>query len=158
MRAYADTSFLIKLLAREDSSEAAVAAYRRLGLPRLFLVDLHGLEVENAVRQRAFHQRRTVPRAEQARVTREQAAILARYARARQKGMLIEVAVDWQEAFRQALRLSAKHTTATGSRSLDLLHIACALELEAEVFLTTDLCQSRMATAEGFQVVTVEDP
>ena len=44
LRAYADSSFLVKLLARESGSERAVAEYRRLRLPRLFYLPLHSLE------------------------------------------------------------------------------------------------------------------
>ena len=35
MRAYADSSFLVKLISSEPGTEAAIAEYRRLGLPRL---------------------------------------------------------------------------------------------------------------------------
>ena len=57
MKAYADTSFLVKLVTREPGSQEAMAEFRRLGLPRLIFLPLHGLEAANAVRQRAFHLR-----------------------------------------------------------------------------------------------------
>jgi hypothetical protein len=57
MRAHADTSFLVKLLTQEPGTAIAVADYRRLGRPSVFFLPLHSLEVANAVRQRAFHQR-----------------------------------------------------------------------------------------------------
>jgi len=34
MKAYADTSFLVKLVTRESSLQEAMAEFRRLGLPR----------------------------------------------------------------------------------------------------------------------------
>jgi len=59
MRAYADTSFMVKLVTDEPGSEAAMAEFRRLDFPALFFLPLHGLEVANAIRHRAFHLRRT---------------------------------------------------------------------------------------------------
>ena len=47
MRAYADTSFLLKLILHEPDSLAAVDEYRRLGRPALFFLPLHALEVRN---------------------------------------------------------------------------------------------------------------
>ena len=154
MRAYADSSFLVKLLVREAGSEAAVAAYRRLGLPRLFSVPLHALEVENAIRQKAFHERRSLPAGERARVIREKVAALARLQQMHDRSLLIEVAADWDDAVRHARALSEKHTEATGARSLDLLHVAFAMTLNCEAFLTTDECQGRIAKEARLKVVT----
>lgn len=157
MRAYADSSFLVKLLAREAGSDAAVAEYRRLRLPRLFFVPLHALEVENAIRQKAFHQRRSLPSGERAQVTREKAAALARLQRMLERSLLIEVAADWEDTVRHARSLSERHTDSTGARTLDLLHVEFALELNCELFLTTDECQGQVAKAEGMKVVAVAD-
>jgi len=157
MRTYADSSFLVKLLAREAGSDAAVAEYRRLRLPRLFFVPLHALEVENAIRQKAFHQRRSLPSGQRTQVTREKSAALARLQRMLVRSLLIDVAADWEDTIRQARSLSEKHAESTGARSLDLLHVAFALELNCELFLTTDECQGQVAKAEGLKVVTVAD-
>ena len=157
MRVYADSSFLVKLLAREAGSEGAVAEYRRLRLPRLFFVTLHALEVENAIRQKAFHQRRSLPSGERAQAAREKSAALARLQRMLERSLLIEVASDWEDAVRHARGLSERHTESTGARCLDLLHIAFALELNCEVFLTTDECQGQVAKEEGLKVVTIAE-
>jgi predicted nucleic acid-binding protein len=157
LRSYADTSFLVKLLANEAGSQEAVSEYRRLGLPRLFFLPLHALELENAARQRAFHQRRTLSSGARSRIAREQAAVLSRLRQMLDRNQFSEVAAEWEEAVRRARALSARHTESTGARSLDLLHVAFALELECELFLTTDKCQGRIARAEGLQVITVPD-
>ena len=78
MRAYADTSFLVKLLSEEPGAAEAVAEYRRLRRPRLFYLPLHALELENAIRHRAFHERRNRPAGERAQIKRERDAALAR--------------------------------------------------------------------------------
>ncbi len=157
MRAYADSSFLVKLLAREGGSEAAVAAYRRLRLPRFFFVPLHALEVENAIRQKAFQSRRALPPGERARVGREKTVTEARLQQMLERGLLIDVTADWEETVWKARSLSAKHTESTGARCLDLLHVAFALVLNCELFLTADQCQGQVAKAEGLKVVTVSD-
>jgi len=134
-----------------------MSEYRRLLLPRLFYLPLHALEVENAARQKAFHQRRSLPSGEREQVTREKTAVLSRLKWMVERGQFVEVAADWENAALRARALSAKHTESTGARSLDLLHIAFALELGCELFLTTDQCQARLARAEGLKVVTIAD-
>jgi hypothetical protein len=71
MRAYADTSFLVKLLTQEPGTKSAVADYRRVGRPPVFLLPLHHLEVANAIRQRAFHQRHTTSSSDRSGIKRE---------------------------------------------------------------------------------------
>ncbi|MBI4626810.1 MAG: type II toxin-antitoxin system VapC family toxin [Verrucomicrobia bacterium] len=158
MRAYADSSFLVKLIAREPGTEAAVAQYRRLELPRLYFLPLHALEVENAVRQRAFHQRRASPSGQRAQIARGKTAALARLERMLERGAFLAVAADWDDATRRARALSERHTERTGARAFDLLHVAFALELECEAFLTGDERQGVVAKAESLEVILVSEP
>jgi len=55
--------------------------------------------------------------------------------------------------YAQALRLSRKWTATLGTRTLDILHVAIALELGADVFFTFDRQQSKLAHAEGLKVL-----
>ncbi len=155
MRSYADTSFLVKLLSDEPGGAEAVAEYRRLNRPRLFYLPLHALEVENALRHRAFHERRIRPSSERAQITRERDAALARVHQFLKRGALHEITLDMEPAMDRARELSATHTEKTGARAIDLLHVACALMLQSEVFLTSDQRQAALAMAEGLQVVLV---
>jgi predicted nucleic acid-binding protein len=157
VRAYADTSFLIKLVSSEPGSESAVAEYRRLQRPRLFYLPLHALEAENATRLKAFHLRRSLPSGQRGHVSRERDETLSRIRSMLDRNLLVEVTADWDSAAHRARGLSLKHTESLGARSLDLLHVAFALELECEVFFTTDQCQAQIAKAEGLSVVIVED-
>lgn len=152
MRTYADTSFLVKLLSEEPGAARAVAEYRRLERPRLFYLPLHALEVENAIRLRAFHQKRIRPASERVQIKRERDAALARVAQYLKRGALEEVSVDMDCAFGRARQLSSSYTDRLGARSIDLLHVACALLLESEVFLTSDQRQAALANAEGLPV------
>ena len=72
MRAYADSSFILRLVTGESDSPQTIAEYRRLGSPKLFFVPLHALEVRNAILQRAFHKRRSI--GERQQVARERDA------------------------------------------------------------------------------------
>jgi hypothetical protein len=47
------------------------------------------------------------------------------------------------------------HTERLGARAIDLLHVAGALTLESELFLTTDARQAQLAKAEGLKVASV---
>lgn len=155
MRIYADTSFLVKLLAEEPGATEAVAEYRRLQRPRLFYLPLHALEVENAIRHRAFHERRIRPSGERAQITRERDAALARVSQFVKRGALDEITLDMDTALDRARKLSTMYTARFGARAIDLLHVACALLLESEAFLTSDQRQAALATAEGLQVTLV---
>ncbi len=155
MRIYADTSFLVKLMSGEPGGAEAVAEYRRRNRPRLVYLPLHALEVENAIRQRAFHERHFRPAGERAQIVRERDAALARVYLFSKRGALEEITLDMDSAFSQARRLSAVHSETVGARAIDLLHVACALLLKSQVFLTSDERQAALAKAEGLQVALV---
>jgi len=59
---------------------------------------------------------------------------------------------DWAGVFSLAELLSAKHTENGGHRFADILHVATALQLGAETFLTFDTNQRSLAEAEGLVV------
>lgn len=157
MRAYADTSFLVKLLAPEPGTTRAISEYRRLGRPPLLFLSLHRLEVANAVRQRAFHQRRTAPAAERPAIKRQRDASLALLQKYLARGAFIEASHDLDAALELACALSAKHTERLGCRGFDLLHVALALDLHCEVFLTSDRVQGALARVEGLDVMLSAD-
>ncbi len=155
MRIYADTSFLVKLLSDDPGGAEAVAEYQRMNRPRLFYLPLHALEVENAIRHRAFHERRIRPASERVQIVRERDAALARVHQFVKRGALAEISLDMDPAMDRARELSAAHSEKTGARAIDLLHVACALLLESEVFLTSDQRQAALAKAEGLHVAFV---
>ena len=157
MRVYADASFLVKLLAQEPGTAVAVDLYRRIGRPPVFYLPLHALEVANAIRQRAFHRRHTTPSSERAAIKRERDASLALLHKFIACRAFIEIVTDMDAAIEAARGLSGKHTERLGCRGFDLLHVALALELECEAFLTSDRIQGALARAEGLDVTVSED-
>ncbi len=154
MRAYADSSFILRLVTAEADSESAIAEYRRIGLPSLFFLPLHALEVRNAILQRAFHQRRSASSGERRQVTRERDTALARLEHFLFRRTLLDVTLDMDAAIGHAAKLSAAHTERLGARAIDLLHVASALTLESELFLTTDIRQAQLARAEGLKIAS----
>jgi hypothetical protein len=155
VRAYADSSFILRLVTGETDSPETIAEYRRLNSPKLFYLPLHALEVRNAILQRAFHQRRSISSRERQHVARERDSALARLERLTVRRALLEVTLDMDATLTRAVNLSTAHTERLGARAIDLLHVACALTLESELFLTTDLRQAHLAKAEGLKIVSV---
>jgi predicted nucleic acid-binding protein len=155
VRAYADSSFILRLLTVEAESEAAIAEYRRRNYPALFFLPLHALEVRNAILQRAFHQRRSIASDERLHVRREREEALVRLDHFVRRRALLDVTVDMDAVITHATKLSTAHTERLGARAIDLLHVAGALTLESELFLTTDGRQAKVARAEGLKVVSI---
>jgi hypothetical protein len=157
VRVYADSSFILRLVTGESGAEAAGAEYRRLGRPAIFYLPLHALEVENGIRQRAFHERRVLPTGQRARISRERDAALARLAGALKRNALKEMVLDMDIAMDRARQLSAAHGERVGARAIDTLHVACGLLLESEIFLTSDQRQAELGKAEGLHVALLPD-
>src|SRR5437588_8769645 len=157
MRTYADTSFLVRMLTQERGTAAAVGAYRRLGRPPVFFLNLHSLEVANAIRQRAFHQSHTMSSFGKLAIRRERDTSLALLEKYISRGAFVESSADMDDSITVARALSRKHTERLGCRGFDLLHVALALELKCEVFLTADRSQGDLARAEGLTVTVSAD-
>ncbi len=157
MRVYADSSFLVKLVAREAGTEAAVAEYRRLEHPCLPFLPLHDLEVRNAILQKAFFERRSLRSGERVQVAREKAAAQSRLDRLLERGAFRAADADWERGARRARNLAETYTERTGARVYDLLHVAFALEMEHEIMLTTDDRQAKVARSEGLKVILAAD-
>ncbi len=61
--------------------------------------------------------------------------------------------VRWRAVLDQAAELSHRYSPALGTRSLDVLHVASALELGCRQFVTYDGRQAKLAEACGIKVV-----
>ena len=71
------------------------------------------------------------------------------------QGRLHQVDLLWRAALNQAAELSRRHTPTLGTRTLDVLHVACALELKLRRFLSLDERQQQLAAAVGLRLVRV---
>ena len=68
-------------------------------------------------------------------------------------GRLHQADILWRAALNRAADLSRGHTPVLGTRALDVLHVACALELKLRHFLTFDDRQRQLATAVGLRTI-----
>ena len=66
-------------------------------------------------------------------------------------GLWVEVGIP-DRAFALCADLARRHGPKLGIRTLDSLHVACALELKAEKFWTFDERQAKLAKAEGLKI------
>ena len=144
MNAYADTGFICSLHAPDAHSARVMAWLKRQRQPLPF-TGLHRLEFRNALRLRVFRKE----------ITPEQRELSI-------QAMLSDLAANvfghaepsWPEVLMEAERLSAGHSENLGTRSLDILHVASALVLGAEQFVTFDTRQGVLAAAAGLRLVT----
>jgi predicted nucleic acid-binding protein len=59
----------------------------------------------------------------------------------------------WRRALDRATELSYAHTVTLGTRALDVLHVASALELGARTLVTYDTRQAALARAVGLKTL-----
>ena len=72
------------------------------------------------------------------------------------EGHLVRADILWRSDLNRALELSRAHTPAFGTRTLDVMHVACAIELQSRYFLTFDLKQQALARAVGLKIVQLK--
>jgi predicted nucleic acid-binding protein len=114
---------------------------------------LHELEVGNALRLRSYLAAAGSGKAGQ--IKKQQVEAEGRLQALIRRQVLVPTAVKWEEMIREAMRLSERHTTRLGTRALDIQQVAAALVLNAEVFITADVKQARLAKAMKLEVVSV---
>ena len=69
------------------------------------------------------------------------------------EGRYVQADVLWRAALRRAAEMSQTHTPRFGCRSLDVLHVAIAVELDFRTFVTFDRRQQQLARALGLKAV-----
>ena len=135
---YVDTSAVVKLYVREDDSLRTSDWFKKND-EAIPWTALHELEFTNAIHLKEFRGEITAD---------ESHLIKASFTEHEQRGVYYRPELDWAGTFARAVDLSAEYTIKTGSRSLDILHVAAALLLKADRFLTFDQRQSRLASLE----------
>jgi predicted nucleic acid-binding protein len=137
---YADSSFLVSIYVTDIHTPEVS---RRLSQhPRLWFTPFHEAEISHAIAQQVFQGR--MAEAEAARAHKE----LSRDCAAG-----VWALAGFPEAtFAKAATLARTHVAKLGTRTLDSLHVAAALELKAERFWTFDERQAKLAKAAGLKV------
>lgn len=143
MSAYADTSFLVSLYSKDANSvEAGHLAARMQS--RVLVTPFGEAEFVNAVEQRVF--RRNLSRVDAAAVLRDFEEDLA-------SGSFLITQPFPDAAFVGAMSLSKQYVRLLGTRAMDVLHVASALELQVSRFLTFDQGQRKLARRAGLHVL-----
>jgi Predicted nucleic acid-binding protein, contains PIN domain len=140
LSAYADASFLTSVYAKDVNTSIALRRTREQ-TSGIFLSSFAEVELFNALELRHF-------RHEADNVQTIQAWKL----------MTSDIELGWlrrrsvpERSYETAKHLSQKWTSSMGTRAGDVLHVAIALELQVDWFLTFDKRQLQLAHAEGLK-------
>lgn len=145
MKITADTSFLCALYRKQDNSDRALVYLESVGQP-ILATRLLLWEFRQSTRFQAFrHQQNPANGFSFA----EAELMIEKLGKHLKQGVLALVDRDLSHVLALAERISKLRTYEGGHRSFDVLHIAAALELEADAFLSFDGNQNTLAAAEG---------
>jgi predicted nucleic acid-binding protein len=107
--------------------------------PQIWITPLNRSEVANAIHRYVFRVAISAADAQ---------AAWAHFEHDRASGVWNEVNLP-ERVWETSIKLAIRHSPTLGVRTLDSLHVACALELKAERFWTFDERQARLAEAVG---------
>jgi predicted nucleic acid-binding protein len=138
-----DTSFLVSLYVPDAHTKKAIAAIANFRV--LPLSPLHRAEWLHAIGQHVF---RGLMSAQDA------VAVHRELERDRNAGFWRHMPMPGG-VFDTCIALSLKYTAKLGTRTLDTLHVAAALETKASEFWTFDRRQMQLAEAEGLKALAV---
>jgi predicted nucleic acid-binding protein len=143
MRAYFDTSVLVQWYVLEAGSAAAVALRARIA-PPVPLSPFHRLELTAALRLKGF-------RRELSSLSVTQA--LADFEAEVASGVFEPVELAMGALCKRAEGLVAAYSEPLGVCTLDVIHVASALELKCREFVTADVRQGELAEACRLKVI-----
>ena len=139
---YLDTSALVKLYVLETGSEFVQSCLSGQDDP-LPVWELQEAELANAFHLKVFRNE----------WTEEEAALQIGHFQARlRRGIYFFPEIDRVELMRAFHRLS-RETPHTGCRTMDIFHVACALQIPSPRFLTFDGRQSALARLAGLDLI-----
>ena len=140
---YVDPSALLKLYIHDPES-VGMSAWRGRVKGALTVTHHGRVEIINGICLAAFRKYITAEAMNDALTSFEEDF---------EEGRYIQADLLWRAALKRAVDLSRKHTPALGCRSLDVLHVASALELNLKNFLTFDRRQQKLASAAGIKPI-----
>lgn len=139
---YVDTSVIVKLYIKEGYS-LEVAKWVKKENQAIFLTWLHDLEFTNAICLKQFREE----------ITSEQVRhIFSRFDEHWERGVYYRPRQNWKETLNIAVDLARNHTEHIGSRSLDILHVASAIAIKTDRFMTFDKKQASLAIEAALTV------
>ena len=108
----------------------------------LWLTPLHRVEWTHAIAQHVFRGFMSDQEATQ---------VYAAFEADRKSNLWVETGIP-DAAYEKAVELAKRFVPQLGGRSLDTLHVACALQLGAAHFWTFDQRQTKLAKAAGLAI------
>jgi predicted nucleic acid-binding protein len=109
--------------------------------PGIWFTPLHSAECSHAIAKQVFYRKISQAEAD---------AVFDTLKHDRADGLWLETAMP-ENAFEVCADLGRRYGPKLGTRTLDSLHVACALELKAERFWTFDERQAKLAKAAGLK-------
>jgi predicted nucleic acid-binding protein len=145
MNLYADTSWWLACKCRRDAHHgAAISLFEREPGARVIWTPWQRVEVFNTFRQA---ERAGLVRPGDAR---QMIRLLEQEVRA---GYWHHLEFDWTETVRTAGEISAEHSLKMTVRGMDLFHVAVAIEVGADMFLSFDDAQCALAAEAGLSLM-----
>ncbi len=141
---YLDTSALVKLYVLEAGSEFVQSCLSEQDDP-LPVWELQEAELANALHLKVFRNEWTDAEAE---------LQIEHFHSRKQRGLYVFPEIDRVELIREFHRLS-RETPRTGCRTMDIFHVACALQIPSCRFLTFDGRQGKLARMAGLEMIEV---
>jgi len=138
---YADTSFFVSVYIGDRHWPIADKLLH--SDPRVWFTPLHLAEWTHAVWQHVFRGQMSADKANAVRHVLETD---------QHAGFWVPASVP-ESAFQLCSELGRRHGSKLGIRTLDSLHVACALEFKAERFWTFDERQVKLAKVEGLRTL-----
>jgi len=136
---YIDSSFLVSLYLTDEHSRGA--RHRVLSSSVTLFTPLHQAEWSHAVAQHVFRKELSPTEAESVESQLRDDLAAGVWVRADLPENALEVCAD----------LGRRWVPKLGVRTLDTLHVACALQFKVEQFLTFDHRQRQLAKAVGLR-------
>ena len=109
---------------------------------RVWFTPLLAAECSHAIAKQVFYRKIALPDAD---------LVFDSLQRDRADGLWLETAMP-ENAFEVCADLGRRYGPKLGMRTLDTLHVACALELKADRFWTFDERQAKLAKAQGMKL------
>lgn len=140
MSLYLDTSFLVSLYFNDRNSRTARERIVSAA-PTVWFTPLHHAEWEHVIGQHIFRGELSLSEAQR---------LSSRLEQHRAEGRWLAAQIP-DSAFEICAALGRRYASGLWMRTLDTLHVACAVELKAERFWTFDERQAKLAKAEGLK-------
>jgi predicted nucleic acid-binding protein len=137
---YADSSFFVSLYVQDGHSAHARGLLNLK--PEVWLTPLHLAEFFHAIAQQVFFGKMSMADAD---------GVHEDLRRDRAAGLWFETPLP-DHALEACADLARRYGPKLGMRTLDTLHVACALELKAERFWTFDQRQANLAKVQGLKI------